>query len=410
MALGRINDPEFGSANADMYFNLSSGPAGTDYNVYPFGLNKDSVLGIDSVVLSLSYQGAYGDTANSLLRVEVREIVDNTFKADSLYRYNVPGFSTAGTVLGTRQFAANRLKDSVSVIRKGDTSRVANVLRIKLDNSLGERLRNLDTSNGFKSDSAFRSNFNGLAVRTTNIDAGQGAFAYFNLSDLSRSRLIVYYRVKRATGIDSAASIVFTHARYGQANSISRNPGGNYLANLNTQNPQSLYIQSSPSGSYVGIQIPNLQNFPNKVIHRAELIAYKAPSTLDNVFTPPNRLLLDRKSPTSDSAFLFENDLQVGFDGSLNFASFGGNLRSDNSYRFNITRYVQGIVTRKERNDSLRLYAPLRNNLFAKNLGEVVSIPNLDNIAKGRVVLYGPGPSVANPNMRLRLRIIYSNL
>jgi hypothetical protein len=408
MALGRINDPEFGSANADMYFNLSSGPTGSDYGIYPFGLHKDSVLGIDSVVLSLSYQGAYGDTANSQIGVEVREIVDNSFKADSLYRYDVAGFSTAGTVLGSKNVALNRLKDSVQILRKGDTSKVANVLRIRLDNTLGERFRAFDTSNGFKNDSTFRTLFRGLAVKTTNIVSGQGAFGYFNLYDLNKSRLIVYYRVKRATGTDSAAAVVFTHTRYGQANAITRNPGGNYLANLNTQNPQNLYVQSSPSGSYIGIQIPDFEKFPNKVIHRAELIAYKVTSVADNIFTSPNRLLLERKSPTTDSAYIFENDLQLGFDGSLNLAAFGGNLRSDNSYRFNVTRYIQGLVTKKERNDSLRLYAPLRSTAFAKTLGQYISVPNLDNIAKGRVVIAGPG--VPNPNMRLRLRIIYSNL
>lgn len=409
MALGRLNDPEFGTTTADMYFSLSSGASGSDYGAYPFGGHKDSLQGIDSVVLSLSYSAAYGDTSNSQVSVEVREIAaNNGFKRDSIYRFDTPGFSTTGGVLGSKTFAVNRLSDSVRIVRKGDTSKVANALRIKLDNnSLGIRLASFDTSAGYKNDSLFNTLFNGLAVRTTGV-TGQGALAYFNLYDFTKTRLIVYCRIKRSGGVDSAAAVVFTHARYGQANSIVRSPGGNYQANLNTPNPQNLYIQSSPSGSYVGIHIPNFSQFPNRVIHRAELIAYKAPSTLDNIFTAPNRLLLDRKSPSSDSAYTFENDWEVGFDGSLNLAAFGGSLRSDNSYRFNITRYVQGIVTRKDRSDSLRLYAPLRSNLFAKNLGQYISIPNLDNIAKGRVVLYGP--AATDPAMRLRLRIIYSNL
>ena len=46
MALGRVNDPAFGSTNADIYFNLSSSVYGSS----PF---KDTLEGIDSVVLSV---------------------------------------------------------------------------------------------------------------------------------------------------------------------------------------------------------------------------------------------------------------------------------------------------------------------------------------------------------------------
>jgi hypothetical protein len=153
--------------------------------------------------------------------------------------------------------------------------------------------------------------------------------------------------------------------------------------------------------------IPRLTGFPNKVIHRAELIAYRVPADVpnaDNIFGPPNRLFLDHKGTNNskDSAYLFDNDLQVGFDGSVNFNSFGGNLRTDESYRFNITRYVQGVVTRGERNDSLRLFAPSRS------LAQVIVIPDIGFIAKGRVVI--ANNNYPDPSRRLRLRIIYSNL
>ena len=401
MALGKLNDLVFGTTIADMYFNLSS----LTYGTYPFGAHPDSVKGIDSVVLSLAYQGSYGDTANSQLSVEVSEIASgNQFNDTTLYRYDQPAIPTTGPVLGTKTFSFKSFRDTTQVIRKGDTSKAVNVLRIRLNNSLANKLTT-DTS-VYKNDSLFRVAFRGLAVKTTGT-TGQGALAYFNLTDYANSKLIIYYRVGKSTGIDSAASISFIHSTYSQANSIRRTAGGEYTASINIANSQKVYIQSSPTGSYIGIKIPGLDLFPNKVIHRAELIAFKAPSNLDNFFTPPNRLILDHKG-TNDSAYLFENDLQAGLDGTLNFSSFGGTLRGDNSFRFNITRYVQGIVTRKERNDSLRLYAPLRTNLFAKNLNQYITVSNLSAIAAGRVVLYGP--TYADRNLRLRLRIVYSNL
>ncbi len=413
MALGKISDPVFGTTTADMYFNLSSAV----YGSYPFGARPDSIKAIDSVVLTLGYKASYGDTANSQISVQVSEIaLQNSFVDTMLYRFDHPGFNTTGSVLGNKTFSFRDFKDTVYVNRKGDSSRPVNVLRIRLNNSIADKLKSFDTTSGmnggYKNDSLFRTLFRGLAVKTTTT-TGQGALAYFNLTDFTNSRLIIYYKVGRTGSIDSGASVSFVHSAYSQANSVKRTAGGDYLANLNQASSQKLFIQSSPTGSYIGIAIPALGSFPNRVIHRAELIAYKVPSVSDNLFGVPIRLLLDHKGPNNskDSAYLFENDLQPGFDGSLNFASFGGNLRSDNSYRFNITRYVQGIVTKKDRNDSLRLYAPYRSNLFAKNLGvsgQSVSIPNLANIASGRVVI--ANGNFADASKRLRLRIIYSNL
>lgn len=414
MALGRINDPVFGTANADMYFNLSSGATGTGYGAYQFGVSKDSFAGIDSVVLSLSYQAAYGDSANSQVTVEVYEIPQGSdFKDDSSYRFTQPGFAI-GTVIGTKSFAVNRLKDSVQVLRKGDTTKVANVLRIPLAVSLGQRLSTPDTS-FYRNDSIFRTIFfRGLAVKTISA-SGQGAFAYFNLYDLAKSRLIVYYKTKTANGTDDAAT-VFTHARpVGQANAIARVPSGDYVTNLNNPNAQNFYLQSSPAGSYIGIRLPGFEAFPNKVIHRAELIATKVSSASDNVFTGPNLLFLDHKNPaafsTSDSAYFFDRDVSTSLDGTPDFATFGGAIRSDGTYRFNITRYVQGIVTRKERNDSIRLYAPFRAFVYSPTTKQVLQYPFnnvLDNIAKGRLVI--AGSSHPDPAKRLRLRIVYSNL
>ena len=153
----------------------------------------------------------------------------------------------------------------------------------------------------------------------------------------------------------------------------------------------------------------------NKIIHRAELIATTIPSISDNIFTPPSRLFLDRKNNgTPDTTFLLYKDLTPGLDGSLDFNTFGGNLKSG-QYVFNITRFVQAVVTSNEPVDTLRLFAPLRAIEFAppfisdKNKAGTASIPVLSKIAEGRVVLAG-GSYAINPDQRLRLRIIYSNL
>jgi hypothetical protein len=419
MALGKTNDPVFGSTTADIYFNLSSTLYGTYPYITAFPSHPDS-LQIDSVVLSLSYSGSYGDTTvGTQLGVQVVEIEKNNgFNDTTLYRFDSPGFTTTGPVLGSKTFGFRGFKDTTYLEqKKGVITKAVNVLRIPLNKSLGQRLAAYDTTSsangGYKNDTTFRKLFRGLAVKTTTA-SGNGALAYVNLSDVANSRLFVYFRVKK-NGVADTLSATYTHATYSQANSIKRIAGGDYLANFSQRSSQKLFVQSSPMGSYVGMAVPELAAFPNKVIHRAELIAYKVTSNSvsDNFFAGPERLLLDHKGQNNskDSAYLFENDLQPGLDGSLNFALFGGTLRSDNSYHFNITRYIQGIVTRKDRNDSLRLYAPFRSNLFAKNLGangQSISIQNLTNIASGRVVL--ANGNFPDPSKRLRMRIIYSNL
>lgn len=404
MALGQITDPEFGNTTADMYFNLSS----STYGASPF-VSKDAVVGIDSVVLSLAYLNGYGDTTSGgQLTVAVSEInTDNGFNDTTLYRYDNGGFTT-GAVLGSKSFSIPSLKDSITLIRKTDTSKVGNVLRIRLNNTLGTKLASFDTTgNGpYKSDSLFRLAFRGLAVKTTS-SSTPGALAYFNPS-ATTSGLTVYYRVQKSGVIDTA-SANFVHSTYSQANSIVRTAGGAYLANLNVANPQRLFIQSTPSGSYASITVPGLSGFPNKIIHRAELIAFKVPSTLDNILTPPSRLLISHIGATDTIASVFDNDLQPTSDGGFaNLAGFGGNLRTDNSFRFDVTRYVQGIVTRSENNDTIRLYAPLRSSLYSKSLNQVISVPNLSYVASGRVVL--ASPTYVDPAYRMRLRIVYSNL
>lgn len=405
VALGDISDPEFGRTHANIDFNITPSSFGS----YPF-LKKDS-LAIDSVVLSLSYQGAYGDTVtNGIQTVRVFEIDQNSgFNDTTLYKFRDPtsDFATTGPELGSATYTINKLKDSTTLIRGSDTSKVSNVVRIRLNNSLGDRFAQYDTTSsangGFKNDSIFRTLFRGFAIKA---DPTGNALSYFSLSDVSNTKLTVYFRTTGAS--KDTTSFDFHHSANGQSNYINRQNGGNYLAYLNSGAGDKIYLQSAP-GSYVSIKIPALDTFGNKVIHRAELLAIKIPSASDGIFSPPSRLILDRTNKlTPDTAFMLQNDLVADATGNIGFSAFGGTLLSDNTYRFNISRYVQSIVTKHEPNDTLRLYAPLRTTIYNSTFKTYLVIPVIDAIAKGRVVL--GGGSHADSLMRLRLRIIYSNL
>jgi len=404
LALGDLNDPEFGHTHANINFNISPSNVGQ----YPF-VKNDANLKIDSVVLSLSYQGAYGDTANDGIQtLRVYEIDQNSgFNDTSAYSYSDPAsdFATVGPELGSATFAINHLQDTITLIRAGDTTHVANVVRIRLDNSLGSRFAQYDTiqgtNGGFYSDSIFKTLFRGFSVKA---DPTGNALSYFSLGDLANTKLTVYFTY----GTTDTSSFDFYHLTRGQSNYINRENAGNYLAYLNSGAGDKIYLQSSP-GSYVSIKIPALDTLSNKTIHRAELVAVKIPSAGDDVFTTPGQLMLDRtNSNTPDTTFMLEKDLVADASGNLSFPSFGGVLRTDNTVRFNISRYIQSIVTRHVANDTLRMYAPLRTRVYNSTLNGYLDVNVNRAIATGRLVL--GGGSYADTTMQLRLRIVYSDL
>lgn len=407
LAVGHIgNDPEFGMTHADAYFNISN----AFYPYYPF-IKKDTVA-IDSVVLSLSYNYYYGDT-NSMQTIKVFEIDQSpAFNDTTLYKYNIPDFSLTGGQLGAKTFQVKNLKDSVPFIRKRDTLKLANVIRIRLDNALGIRLAGYDTtssSNGaYISDSAFKKKFRGFAIKADNTG---NALTYFSPSDKNKTKLIVYYRVTN-NGIIDTTSAEFYHQTQGQANIVKRTQGGGWSTYLNNgfPNDDKVYLQSVP-GSYASIKIPGLDTFKNAVIHRAELVINPLRSNQDNIFIQPFGLFLDRVNTLADTAFTFDVDMSIqasGFDYGYNFASFGGGLKSDSTYRFNISNYVQNIVTLKKPNQTLRLFAPVRAFVYSERFAGASQMYIANQAADGRVVL--AGGNYADAGKRMRLRIIYSKL
>lgn len=414
VAAGDLNDPEFGTTHADFQFNLTPLSLGTN----PFG-GRDTTNIIDSVVLSLQYDNSYGDTLSGIQTLHVYEIASNPdFKDTVLYKYSDPStdFPTTGAELGSASFTAKSAKDSIRLIRAGDTTAVSHVVRIRLDNSLGERFAQYDTtgsllSGGFHLDSTngsiFRKLFAGLSVKADN---GSNVLSYFDLTSGSKTRLTVYYQTVHSNGTRDTLSTDFAHRTNGQTNYVKMTPASNWATYLNNglTEDDKVYIQSAPSGSYASVNVPDLSTLGNKVVHKAEIIASVLPSVGSDKFSAPPYLFMDyTNSGTPDTAFLFDKDINLGVNQSIDLSLFGGNLKN-NQYRFDITRYVQGIVTRHAPNDTLRIYAPLRTQLFVPLAGAYIRPQIAQGIAQGRVVL--GGGNFVNADQRLRLRIIYSNL
>jgi hypothetical protein len=410
MAIGHIgNDQDFGTTHANAYFNVSA----PNYLYYPF-YNKDSLVAIDSVVLSLSYQGYYGDSmSNQTLRVF--EIAQNAgFNDTTLFKYSQPDFATVGAELGSKSFQIKNLKDTVIHIVKKDTTKLTGVIRIRLNTQLGTRLASYDTTNtangGFRTDSIFKLLFRGIAVKADNSGSG---LIYISPSDVN-TKLSVYYRTHFGGSIDTTV-VNFLHTTGGQANTINRTPSGtwaNYLAN--GQSSDDKIVLATTPGSYATIRVPGLDTLKNSIIHLAELRMQPIKTAQEGVYTYPLALFLDHRNATADTVFTFDKDMGLTNNYtsySYDVSTFGGILLSDSTYRFNLSRYVQGIVTNRNtnQNDVIRVFAPLRTYVYSKQYGAKNLITVTDRPAQGRIVIAG-GNYQANPAKRLRLRVVYSKL
>jgi len=414
LPVGYTNDPDFGQTQANLYFDMSIPLSGS----YPYGV-QDS-LAADSVILQLAYKGNYGDS-NSTQTLRVFEISQTSgFRSDSLYRLDVPDFATTGAQLGSKTAVVNTLNDTSTVVFKRDTNRLVNVVRIPLDTNFARRLMNYDTTSstngGYHSDSLFKTLFKGFAIKG---DITGNALTYFNPNDTSTKLIVYYHHGKRDT-----SSVIYNHSYAGVTNStgvadaFKRTPGGGWGAALNNPdtNAALLYIPSTP-GSYGSVKVPALDTMQNKVIHLAELIFPQVPTGSDNIFTPQAQIFLDMVNKTKDSAFTIQNDFIISSLG-YNFGQFGGILKTYSGipqYRFNISRHVQGIITRHEPNFMMRVYAPFESNNWYLPPGNLflrkpttANVPIVPQIGRARVVLGGGANT--NPAFKAILRIVYSKI
>lgn len=424
-ALGLIeDDPEFGKTDAQIYMSVV--PAGsTSRN--PF-ISADSIVGIDSAILSLAYTGVIFGDSNTTQRFTVYEINDPEFLDTLVRRVNQPEFTTISTPIGGGLVTLNTIDDPKTIIVKRDTQTVSNLLRIPVDPALGYRFAGYDTSAVWVSsrrDSAFQKVFNGLAIKVDASSPSKSAISYYQLAN-ENTKLTFYFRVTK-NGVTDTVSADFVFANtislgaktYAvNANIIKRTPAHEY-ANLSSTvpvvNPDKLYIQSAP-GSYAIVTIPGLKNLDNRLIHLAELSMYPEDVAGNDIYSAPNLLYLDIIDSANNRHLTVRDDFVYNTNAyTYNYETFGS--FKDKRFFFNLTRYVQNIVTTRDTSYSFRLYAPKRASdyyAYPKGYGLDLSEAPLQimvnpNIAKGRVVLGGGGDPAVKPKA-MRLRIIYSKI
>lgn len=411
--LGHIsNDPLFGTTDASIFLELKP-------SFYKFGFKNighpDSLF-LDSAVLVLDYIDTYGDTTIPQT-INVQEITSE-FKFDSNYYVNRNSLVVGGPIIGTANVLPSQLNDSVKAYL--DTSK--NQLRIKLDQAFGERLLLYDSTGTpapFSSDSAFRDAFKGFALKP---GGGGNAIMAFNLAG-ANTKLAFYYRYQKGgTGIANQDTTVdyfrFTTVS-ASANEISRGHSGLVTAaSVSPAEDPLIYIQTTP-GTYADIKIPALATLSNRVVHRAELIMEQVYDPSDTIFPPPTGLFLDAKDVAESKYRTIPYDLTPDGQGSFNLGSFGvfpQNQLDVNSgknikvWKFNVSRYVQHVLTQTVPSFDLRVFAPYYTFAYYRAYPSTAEsntvVTTNPSIARGRVRLGGGN----HPTQRMRLRIIYSKI
>ena len=409
-SLGLIeNDPYFGKTNAKIYVEFK--PAFP----YKFPTSDTDSLLVDSAVIVLQYAYTFGDT-NLVQKVKVYQLLDSFHLGDNYTTCRELGFDNS-VLLGEQTYLPLQLNDSIHA-REEDAT---NQLRIPLSKSFAENLIR-DSALALRSDDDFVKYFKGFAIVPDEATGGQG-LNYFDFSSTG-TRLSIYLRSSNGATKDTSRVDFTLTGLSALSNSIVHERGSAEITNHLNQPPAGdsiLYIQTSP-GTYATLTIPGLEGLSNRVINRAELIAEQvySPNSFNDIFAPPVGLYLDTKdSSINDTAYIpipcdFSSaELQSGFSymGGSPVSTKDDQGNTVSQYVFNISRYLQSIVTKGKPSLSLRLSAPnYITNLtnYTDWCGQVI-MPfayQKNSMGYGRVKLNGTN----NTPTRLRLHVIYSVL
>jgi hypothetical protein len=424
-ALGFVTDPLFGKTEAAINVELKP----TSFPVYPVAGDD---IKVDSVVLVLGYNGVWGDSTQHV-GLKVYEVKNTDPAKDVLDQdttYATDYVVERGDDL-TENFAVSdiditKLNDSIYPFEEA----AINQLRVRLDKNYGtELLTGYDTTatGAYHSDSLFERFFKGYQI----VPQYGNALLRINLLD-TNTKLAIYYNfhvkdsatAKRDTAVRYFRTSAYTY-RTGSSNYITRERSGTDIPkfipdNNTTKNDSLLFVDANP-GIFTRITIDSLSTLSNRIIHRAEIIMEQVPGDAlkDALFTPPN-LFLTPVTADSTPRFALPYDVIISNGTIVNQATFGCvpykktdpfTQQTIYYYTFDITRYAQNIISRKDSSYPLVLYAPSNDYVYTTESSIYVAYTGtsagpLNVPAIGRVRLGGGNHS----SHKMRLHIVYSDI
>ncbi len=333
--LGNMADPIFGNTYAGIYSQCKLSNDGTAFDSGPV---------LDSVVLSLPYNGKYGklDQPLDLVVYELSQPMDAAYTD---YKTN-DAFRVDGNPIGTRTNFTPNLTDSVAVYGVN----LAPQLRIRLSSYLGNKLLLADPTYFLNSDN-FRDYFKGFYLATNTSKLGNG-MVYL---DMNNSNITLYYH----NNVNDSLTYTFpVTSSCAKINHFDHNYAGTPVQTaLNAAVPRTdsiVYIQSA-SGTKVKISLPYIKDLAKQkiAINKAELIVTKLQdnSGLDTLYHYPELLILKSIDDTNAVQYLPSFD-KAGVS-SAKDETIGG--VTYHRYTLNITQFLQNLINGSSLNNGFYL-------------------------------------------------------
>jgi len=348
--VGSYKDSVFGLSNSQLYLQ-----ALLPTNFLVLGEANETLI-TDSVVLSLVYDGFYGDETTSQT-FEVHRLGE-ALNSNTTYLSDT-SINTVGGLLGSKTFIP-KLDKEVSIQTPAldgtiNTEILSPQLRIKLDNALGAEILSKSGQAELFSNEAFTQFFKGVKISpalSTPPNNNQNSILYFGVTN-SETKISLYYKAITNQGDTTNKVVDFpinsTSIRF---NTFSHDFSSGVVNNvINNNNKDQLYSYTqSMAGVNTLIQFPSfLERFKdeNIVINKAELVIPAiGGSYVQNGFA--EGLIVVTKNE--------EGNLQVIPDVFEGESHFGGGLSvPSDTYTFNISRYMQAMLNGQSVNNELTL-------------------------------------------------------
>ena len=315
LILGNItDDPTFANSLAGFYTQILLKENNTDLGTSPE---------VDSVVLSYTYSGSYGDEIPAFISLDVLVLQDDIYK-DSVYYSTSYPIPTPGGMSHVESFSVS---DDIE----------KPLLTVKLNNDFGDLILELNNE-GLKDNEVFLENFKGISV----VASAQNTMLYLNPNG-SNSSLKIYYR-NDESGSDTLSLDFELGGDAARINLFNPKP----LSNLN-QDDDKVYIQSM-AGYKTQITVGDLvvlaETLKGKAINKVTM-SFDVDADLQSEYLAHDKLFLVRVNEEGKNVFLTDYTIEGE-------TRFGGRLENE-SYEFNITRYFVQLLNNDSYTNELYL-------------------------------------------------------
>jgi hypothetical protein len=328
---------------------------------------------IDSVVMSLAFNAAYYGTPMRQ-RFSVHPLAEDLVKDSTYNAQRVVAIQPTDLVKDGQEWVKVDTKNPAVV--GGDTT--VPQLRIPLDLELGQYLTHPSDPSVLDSQTAFLDYFKGVCIESR---GRYDAVMRYDLIDPT-TKITIYYRDLSGSTPDTLLYDFVVNTDCARYNYFEHRYQNTALANVKeapVDGDEYFYIQSG-GGLKAIIDLPTLMNLKegNKVINKAELIV---PIDFDAAYTQFEVLYLRYENEEGELKILPDEVSQ----------SISGNYNSSSRrYKFNITRYVQSLMTGEIDSSPLHL------------------IGGTSGVSVKRAVAHGPKFNPANPSENTRLIVTFA--